>query len=51
VIGALAAGLLMAAGLGTGLAVSLSGHSNEQPTDATAAPYDYYRAMMGRFGW
>ncbi len=45
VVGGLAAGLLMPACLGIGFAVSL-GDSNQQPTNATAAPDDDHRSMM-----
>lgn len=46
----LVAGALAAAGLGTGLALSLSG-TEAPPASAspTAAPYHYYRSVIGRY--
>ena len=49
VVVALVAGVLAAAGLGTGLAVSLGG-SEPTPASSTAASYDYYQSVMGRYG-
>ena len=46
---ALVAGLLAAAGLGTGLALSLGG-SEPTPASSIAASYDYYQSVMGRHG-
>jgi hypothetical protein len=42
------AGVLVAAGLGTGLALSLGG-SQPPPGRSTAASYAYYRSVMGRY--
>lgn len=44
----LAAGALGVAGLGTGLGLSL-GSGGTVPASATAAPYGFYRSVMGRF--
>ncbi len=49
VVVAVVAGVLAAAGLGTGLALSLGG-SQPPPGSSTAASYDYYQSVMGRFG-
>lgn len=47
---ALAAGVLAAAGLGTGLAVSLGGSQQSPASSSTAASFDYYQSVMGRYG-
>ena len=48
VVGTLVGGVL-AAGLGTGLALSLDS-SEPTPANSTAATYDYYQSVMGRYG-
>ncbi|MHB1849092.1 MAG: cupredoxin domain-containing protein [Acidimicrobiales bacterium] len=49
VVVALVGAVLAAAGIGTGLALSLGG-SGPSPASSTAASYDYYQSVMGRYG-
>lgn len=47
-VAVVAAAVLAAAGLGTGLALTLG--SSSAPTGVSSSAYSYYQSMMGRFG-